>query len=71
MLEVITAGPIQTLTDTPPISNQNAAAMDGLGHIDQDEFGVLERAHFYHRLLADGGTVAGVETSTEALAGTR
>ena len=31
------------------------------GGIDQDELGVLERTHLYHRLLADGGTVTGVE----------
>jgi hypothetical protein len=34
------------------------------GGIDQDELGVFERAHLHHRLLADGGTVTGVECHT-------
>src|SRR5215469_18310270 len=35
--------------------------MPPLSGIDQDELGVLDRAHLYHRLVLDGGTVPGVE----------
>src|SRR6516162_1065183 len=46
--------------EASPLTERNAGAFGSSG-IDQDELGVLERAHLYHRLIADGGTVTGVE----------
>src|SRR5262249_29630646 len=40
---------------------EGVRAPHALRGVDQVELGVFERVHFYHRLLADGGTVTGVE----------
>src|SRR6516164_1752032 len=46
--------------EASPLTERNAGAFGSSG-IDQDELGVLERVHLYHRLIADGGTVTDVE----------
>src|SRR6516165_7474572 len=46
--------------EASPLTERNAGAFGSSG-IDQDELGVLERVHLYHRLIADGGTVTGLE----------